>query len=97
MKVSLLTFLIFFSCLSFGLAQKKYIAKIQTLEGKWNNGILMRVDSNGIYLLPKKIGWNRKKLTVNIKRAIFFNFREIKNLKFKIKKVEIKGRLLEPR
>lgn len=94
MKASLLTLLILFSCLSFVSAQKKYLAKIQTLEGKWNKGILLRVDSNGIYLLSKKIGWNRKKLNVNFKKANFFDFRVIKNLKIQNKTSKDRGAII---
>ena len=94
MKSSLLTIFIFFSCLAFVSAQRKYLTKIQTLEGKWNKGILMRVDSNGIYLLSKKIGWNRKKLNANFKKAKFFNFREIKNLKIQDKTSKDRGAII---
>lgn len=94
MKAPLLTILLFFSCFSLVSAQKKYLAKIQTLEGKWNKGILLRVDSNGIYLLSKKIGWNRKKLNVNFKKAKFFDFREIRNLKIQDKTSKNKGAII---
>lgn len=94
MKASLLIILLFFSCLSFLSAQRKYLTKIQTLEGKWIKGILMQVDSNGIYLLPKKIGWNRKKINDNLKKAKFFDFREIKNLKIQDKTSKNKGAII---
>ena len=94
MKTSLLIIFLFFSCLSFVLAQKRYLAKIQTLEGKWNKGILMRVDSNGVYLLSKKMGWSRKRLDLNLKKAKFFDFRVIKNLKIQNKTSKDRGAII---
>lgn len=94
MKTFLLTILIFFTFLSFVSAQKKYLAKIQTLEGKWNKGILMRVDSNGVYLLSKKMGWSRKRLDLNLKKAKFFDFRVIKNLKIQNKTSKDRGAII---
>lgn len=77
MRTVLLAIFIFLSCVICTTAQKKYLAKIQILEGKWSKGILMKVDSNGIYLQPKKMGWSRKKLNANFRKAKFFDFREI--------------------
>lgn len=94
MKASLLAFLIFFSCFSFVSAQKKYLAKIQTLDGKWHKGVLMKVDSNGIYALSKKMGWNSKDSKVNLKKAKFFNFREIKLIKIRRKNSTDKGMII---
>ncbi len=56
MKASISTLLLLFSCFSFVSAQKKYTTKIQTLDGKWYKGVLMKVDSNGVFVLHKKKG-----------------------------------------
>jgi hypothetical protein len=94
MRATLLAILIFFSCLSFVSAQKKYLAKIQTLEGKWHKGVLMKVDSNGIFVLPKKMGWSNKDPKINFKKAKFFDFREIKIVKVRRKGSTDKGMII---
>lgn len=94
MKVFLLTLLLFFSCLFFVTAQKKYLAKIQTLEGKWHKGILMKVDSNGVFALSKKMGWNSKDSKANLKKAKFFDFREIKLIKIRRNNSTDKGMII---
>ena len=90
MKTALFAILIFFSCLSLVSAQNKYVAKILTLDGKWHKGVLMKVDSNGVFALSKKMGWNDKDPRINFKKAKFFNFKEIKIIKIRRKVVPIK-------
>ena len=54
----------------------------------------MKVDSNGILALSKKMGWNNKDLKINLRKAKFFDFREIKNIKIQDKKSRDKGAII---
>ena len=94
MKASLLLILIVFSCVSSVSAQRKYVAKIQTLDGKWHKGVLMKVDSNGIYALSKKMGWSNKDPKINLKKAKFFDFREVEIIKIRGKSSTDKGMII---
>ncbi len=80
MKASLLTILIFFSCLSFVLAQKQYRAKVVMLDDKVVKGLFYHVDEKGIYILPNNVRWDFKNPENNKPQVRFIDYRSIKQV-----------------
>jgi uncharacterized membrane protein len=78
MKTSLLTILLFFSCLSFVIAQKRYKGRIITLDNKVKVGLFFRTEENGISLLPNGIRLDKKEVENNIPNLNFIDFETIK-------------------
>jgi hypothetical protein len=80
MKTSLLTILLFFSCLSFTLAQKQYGAKVIMLDNKVVKGLFYHVDDQGIYILPNNVRWDFKNDENNKPQMRFIDYRSIKQV-----------------
>ncbi len=83
MKTSLSTILIFLSCLSFGLAQKQYKAKVVMLDKKVIKGLFYHVDEKGIYILPNNVRWDLKNEENNKPQIKFIDYRSIKRVYIK--------------
>ena len=91
MKKSLLVLLIFFSCLSFASAQKKYMVKVTTLDNKVYKGLMFQVRDKDFLILPNSAHWDFKDKENNILRTKVFDFRNVKNIKIRRKGSVAKG------
>jgi hypothetical protein len=91
MKVSLLTILIFFSCLSFVSAQKKYMVKVTTLDNKVYKGLMFQVRDKDFLVFPNSTHWDFKVKENNIPRTILFDFGMVKEIKIRKKGSVAKG------
>ena len=83
MKASLLILLLFFSCLSFVSAQKKYIVKVTTLDNKVYKGLMFQVREKDFLILPNGVRWNLKVMKDNISRTKSFDFGLVKQIKIR--------------
>ena len=94
MKASLFTLLLFFSCLSFVSAQKKYIVKVTTLDNKVYKGLMFQVREKDFLILPNSAHWDFNIKKNNISRTKSFDFRIVKEIKIKRKGRVGKGILI---
>jgi hypothetical protein len=85
MRTSLLTIILFLSCLSLAESQKKYVVKIKTLDNKTHKGVLFHVENNGVLILPRKTRLDYKVIENNIPKALLVDFGTIKTIKIKKK------------
>ena len=91
MKASSFTLLLFFSCLSFVSAQKKYILKVTTLDNKVYKGLMFQVREKDFLILPNSAHWDFKVKENNIPRTKLFDFGIIKDIKMRRKGSVAKG------
>jgi hypothetical protein len=91
MKTSLLTILIFFSCLSFVSAQKKYMVKVTTLDNKVYKGLMFQVRDKDFLILPNSAHRDFKVKEDNIPRTKSFDFGIVKDIKIRKKGSAGKG------
>ena len=94
MKESFLTFLLFFSNLSFVSAQKKYMVKVTTLDNKVYKGLMFQVRDKDFLILPNSVHWDFKVKKNNITRTKSFDFRIVKNIKIRKRGGVGKGALI---
>ena len=94
MKISLLTILLFFSCLSFVLAQKKYIVKVTTLDNKVYKGLMFQVRDKDFLVLPNSTHWDFNVKENNIPRTKSFDFGVVKEIKIRRKGSVSKGAII---
>jgi hypothetical protein len=85
MKASLLTILIFFSCLSVVSAQKKYMVKVTTLDNKVYKGLMFQVRDKDFLILLNSVHWDFKVKENNIPQTKSFDFRIVKDIKIRRK------------
>ena len=83
MKAPFLTLLLFFSCLSFVSAQKKYKIRVTSLDNKVKLGLFFRTEENGISILPNSIRLDKKIVENNFLKLQFIDFQEIKYIEIK--------------
>jgi hypothetical protein len=94
MKASLLTLLLFFSCLSFVWTQKKYMVKVTTLDNKVYKGLMFQVRDKDFLVLPNSVSWDFKVKENNIYRTRSFEFGIVKNIKIRKKGSVAKGAII---
>jgi hypothetical protein len=94
MKASLLTILIFFSCLSFISAQKKYMVKVTTLDNKVYKGLMFQVRDNDFLILSNAVRWDFKVKENNIPKTRAIDFRMLKEIKIRRKGSVTKGAII---
>lgn len=94
MKTSFLTLLLFFSCLSFVSAQKKYMVKVTTLDNKVYKGLMFQVRDKDFLVLPNSVSWDFKVKENNIYRTRLFDFGIVKNIKIRKKGGVGKGAII---
>ncbi|PWK22646.1 hypothetical protein LV89_03358 [Arcicella aurantiaca] len=83
MKTSILTLVLFFSCFSFVLAQKKYMVKVTTLDNKVYKGLMFQVRDKDFLVLPNSTHWDFNVKENNIPRTKSFDFGIVKNIKIR--------------
>ena len=91
MKAPFFTLLLFFSCLSFALAQKKYMVKVTTLDNKVYKGLMFQVRDKDFLILPNSAHRDFKVKEKNISRTRSFEFGIVKNIKIRRKGSAGKG------
>lgn len=94
MKISLLTLLIFFSCLSLVSAQKKYMVKVTTLDNKVYKGLMFQVRDKDFLILPNSARWDFKVKENNTSRTRLFEFEIVKNIKIRKRGSVTKGAVI---
>ena len=94
MKTLFYTFLLIITCSIISFGQKKYIIKINTLDNHKRKGLLFHVDDKGVYILPKSVRRLSENKVEDIKKAVFIDFRTIKEVKVRRKSSVEKGLII---
>jgi hypothetical protein len=94
MKASLLTMLIFFSCLSIVSAQKKYMVKVTTLDNKVYKGLMFQVRDKDFLILSNSAHWDFKVKENNISRTKAFEYGIVKEIQIRRKGSVAKGAII---
>ena len=94
MKTLFYTLLLIITCSIISFGQKKYIVKITTLDNHKRKGLLFHVDDKGVYILPKSVRRLSENKVEDLKKAVFIDFRTIKEIKVRRKSSVEKGQVI---